>query len=232
MLSNLFNREPVLVMTVVQASIALVLAFGVSLTPAQIGAIVAFSAAVLGLITRSQVTPSSNVALTVDSSKPGAPGSKLGVWLILVLAGAVAVSACASLPLKQQAVVTLAASESALEAAHDFERSLCSPTADKTKAITHCDGAGAASLGLTDAKHQQLARLFSSAFGDEQKASAALKAWQAGAPAPSDLAGYQQDIQTILALVGQTFPQTHDIVVKAQEAVDDAAKVATTLGVK
>ena len=54
---TIFGREPALVLALVQAVIALVVAFGLSLAPDQIGAILAVSAVVLGLITRSKVTP-------------------------------------------------------------------------------------------------------------------------------------------------------------------------------
>ena len=56
-MSTLWGREPVLIMTTIQSGLALGLAFGLTLTPAQIGAILAFSAAILGLITRSRVSP-------------------------------------------------------------------------------------------------------------------------------------------------------------------------------
>jgi len=151
---------------------------------------------------------------------------------ILVVSLLALVTACASLSLKQNAVVSLQASETALEAAHDAERLLCSPTADQAQAITHCDGAGAQALGLTDAKHQQLARLFSTAFGAEALAANALTVWRAGDPPPSNVADYQKDLDDILALVEQTFPSTHVTVTKTQAAVDEAAKIAVILGVK
>ncbi len=53
----IFKREPVMFLAVVQTLIALVVAFGLKLTPEQIGAVLAFTSAVLGLIARSQVTP-------------------------------------------------------------------------------------------------------------------------------------------------------------------------------
>lgn len=53
----LFKQEPVLILGTIQAAIALIVAFGLQLEPEQIGAIVAFSAAVLSLIARRQVTP-------------------------------------------------------------------------------------------------------------------------------------------------------------------------------
>jgi hypothetical protein len=48
-----------MVLALVQAVIALVVAFGLNLAPNQIGAILAVTAVVLGLITRSQVSPAS-----------------------------------------------------------------------------------------------------------------------------------------------------------------------------
>ena len=54
---TIWGREPAMVLALVQAVIALVVAFGLQLAPDQIGAILAVTAVVLGLITRSQVTP-------------------------------------------------------------------------------------------------------------------------------------------------------------------------------
>jgi hypothetical protein len=51
------GREPAMVLALVQAVIALVVAFGLNLAPDQIGAILAVTAVVLGLISRSQVSP-------------------------------------------------------------------------------------------------------------------------------------------------------------------------------
>ncbi len=51
------RREPALIVGLVEAMIALVLAFGVGLTADQIGAILAITNIVLAIVTRSQVTP-------------------------------------------------------------------------------------------------------------------------------------------------------------------------------
>lgn len=51
------TNEPVMVLGVVQMALALAVSFGLGLTGEQTGAILAFSAAVLSLIARSQVTP-------------------------------------------------------------------------------------------------------------------------------------------------------------------------------
>jgi len=51
------TNEPVLVLGVVQAGLALAVSFGLGWTGEQTGAVVAASAAVLSLIARSRVTP-------------------------------------------------------------------------------------------------------------------------------------------------------------------------------
>lgn len=56
-MSNLWNREPVMFLAVVQTGLALLLAFGVDLTKEQVGAILAFTAAVLGFVVRRKVSP-------------------------------------------------------------------------------------------------------------------------------------------------------------------------------
>lgn len=57
----IWKREPVLIQGVIQMGLALILAFGVDLTLEQTGGILAFTAAVLALITRTQVTPNDSV---------------------------------------------------------------------------------------------------------------------------------------------------------------------------
>lgn len=54
---TIFGREPALVLALVQAIIVVAVTFGLRLTPEQTGAILTLSAVVLGLITRSKVTP-------------------------------------------------------------------------------------------------------------------------------------------------------------------------------
>lgn len=56
-ISNLWGRNPALILALVGAVISLAVAFGLSLSAEQTGAIVAVVQIVLGLITRSQVTP-------------------------------------------------------------------------------------------------------------------------------------------------------------------------------
>ena len=51
------SREPALILGAVQAAVALAVSFGLSLTPEQVGAILALTAAALAIITRHFVTP-------------------------------------------------------------------------------------------------------------------------------------------------------------------------------
>jgi hypothetical protein len=55
--SNLWGREPAMVLAFVQAVIVLAVSFGLQLSPEQTGAILALTAVVLGLWTRSKVSP-------------------------------------------------------------------------------------------------------------------------------------------------------------------------------
>lgn len=61
-LGTLFGREPAMIVALVQAVIVLAVSFGLQLTTEQTAAILAITAVVLGLITRTQVSPSSSVA--------------------------------------------------------------------------------------------------------------------------------------------------------------------------
>lgn len=56
-LTDRLSQEPVLVLSVVQAILALAVSFGLGLTGEQVGGILAVSAAILGLIARQKVTP-------------------------------------------------------------------------------------------------------------------------------------------------------------------------------
>lgn len=55
------KNEPALVAGLVQAVLALAVAFGLDLSPEQIGAILGATAAVLALVVRSKVVPSRKV---------------------------------------------------------------------------------------------------------------------------------------------------------------------------
>lgn len=54
---NIWDREPAAFLSLVSAAISLVTAFGFDLSGEQVGAIMAFTAVVVGFITRSKVSP-------------------------------------------------------------------------------------------------------------------------------------------------------------------------------
>lgn len=56
MIRDLWSKEPTMVIAAAQTVIALAVAFGLELSAVQVGAILAALAAVLGLVTRSQVS--------------------------------------------------------------------------------------------------------------------------------------------------------------------------------
>ena len=56
----MFGREPALWLGAIQACLALAVGFGLNLTPEQMSLILAASAAIFSVITRSQVTPTNN----------------------------------------------------------------------------------------------------------------------------------------------------------------------------
>ena len=56
-ITNLWGREPAMVLAFAQAVIVLGVSFGLKLTPEQTGAILAVTAVALGLLTRTKVTP-------------------------------------------------------------------------------------------------------------------------------------------------------------------------------
>ena len=56
-IGSLWGREPAMILALVQCVIVLGVSFGLQLTPEQTGAILALTAVVLGVITRSRVSP-------------------------------------------------------------------------------------------------------------------------------------------------------------------------------
>lgn len=73
--TTIFGREPVMLMAIVQAGIALAVGFGMPVTTEQTGLILAFVAAVLGYIARSQVTPTETLP-EADTVVTIAPASR------------------------------------------------------------------------------------------------------------------------------------------------------------
>lgn len=69
---NIFNREPALILAALNALIALGVGFGLKLTPQQAALINAAVVSILGLVTRSRVSPVPSEPM-VDLAKVGKP---------------------------------------------------------------------------------------------------------------------------------------------------------------
>ena len=113
--------------------------------------------------------------------------------------------ACASLAPKQKATTALQGTEAALGATQDAERRLCDPdraAVTPPVAITDCVGPAAAAIGLTSAKHRQVAAALALAFTAQARVSAALQAWRAGDPEPQGLAAVGTAAQEALTALG------------------------------
>ena len=84
----LWNKEPVMILMAVRAVILCAVTFGLSWSAEQIAAVMVALEMVLGLVTRSRVSPVSGE----PTVKP-----RIGLWLPLLLAGSLSVSACGGL---------------------------------------------------------------------------------------------------------------------------------------
>lgn len=136
------------------------------------------------------------------------------------------------LNLKQDAVIGLQVSETALEGTQTVERSLCftNPT---TESGPTCTNPAAKAVGLTDAAHQAMARLFIKAADDQILAAGALIAWKSGDPPPANVGTYKADATAILAEAAKLLGAgAQPLIAKAQTLVNTASSVATAVGVK
>lgn len=66
---SLWGREPALILGAVNAAIAVGVAFGLPVTPEQVGLINALAAAVVAVIVRQAVTPNVSVAERVEGDR-------------------------------------------------------------------------------------------------------------------------------------------------------------------
>lgn len=135
------------------------------------------------------------------------------VYAVLVL---LLVSACASMPVKQKAVLSLQSVQVALGAAQDLERA-----AYQQQTIP----------GLTADRHKVISQAFVVAFDTQIKTAMVLQAWKAGDPVPTSLSQLHAAATDVLTLVSQlvTNASQKDLVARAQEALDHIAAVVALL---
>jgi hypothetical protein len=130
--------------------------------------------------------------------------------------------ACRSVPLKQQISADHQGVRQALTLLDDTERGLCAPD---PAAPNHCTSPTAATIGLTDARHQALSRTLADAYALDIKVGQALIAWRAGDPVPPDLLTLLADAQQAVSQISAFAPDSalmrnaKDLVAKAQALV-------------
>ena len=76
--SNWVRSELVMLGSLVQVTIALLVAFGVTITPAQIAAIDAFAAVLLAIIARSNVTPTFKLGILSNLNRQASQTAPTG----------------------------------------------------------------------------------------------------------------------------------------------------------
>lgn len=64
----MFNKEPAVILGLIGAAIALGVGFGLPVTPAQTGLIMAFVSALLALVVRSQVVPTDKANAQIQTA--------------------------------------------------------------------------------------------------------------------------------------------------------------------
>ena len=117
---------------------------------------------------------------------------------LVVLILALVVTGCASTPLKQRVSASHQAVRMAITSVDDLERKLCEPA---PTAVNRCTAPGAAAVGLTDAKHQEISRALAKALDTDVKVSAAIIAWRSGEPMPKDLPSLLADANDTLIAI-------------------------------
>lgn len=148
---------------------------------------------------------------------------------LIVVALAGSLSACRSMPPKKQAAAKITDVAQWLGGARDAERALCSPTADKTKPVTHCEGAAATKAGLTDARQTEAEKAFALASDALGKSTAAIATWEKGTPPPPVLHDLTVGLEGAL-LVVQSLNNDSSIAVIAESLQRAKVAVASIQG--
>jgi hypothetical protein len=80
---------------------------------------------------------------------------------------------------------------------------------------------------LTPERHRNIEGLLGTAFRDHAKATRAVQVWRAGDPVPTSIAEFQRDVDDVLKLVKDTFPQSSSLVSLIQQVVNEATKISS-----
>lgn len=150
------------------------------------------------------------------------------IWLALILV----LSAGCSVALKQRVSESHQAVRLALTSFDDTEHSLCDPaTADAPPFHKgDCQNPQAAAVGLTSALNQKIAASLIKAFEADKKVSAAIIAWKAGDPPPSNLSELMTAAQAAFDVVKTFAPAGSTLFTKGQKVLDEISKLVVLFG--
>jgi len=164
-----------------------------------------------------------------------------------VLIAFVLSASCASIPIKQQAAVSLQTAEAAVSAAQTLERALCFND-PATEHGTQCTNPLAAAVGLMAlvadprskttppaviSRHVWFAEQFEAIYTAQIAAATEIETWQAGAPAPPGFTLYAANVQQVLGLAQALItsnPAVAAFVAKVQAAVIATQQIAAQFG--
>ena len=155
------------------------------------------------------------------------------VWLMVGLL----FSMGCSVAIKQRVSESHQAVRLALTAFDDTEHELCLPAvADSPPTVTpkvlrgDCTNPDAAAIGLTSALNQKIAQSLIKAFEADKKVSAAIIAWRAGDPPPTDLSQLLTDAQAAFDVVKTFAPAGSSLLIKGQKVLDEIGKLVVLFG--
>jgi hypothetical protein len=112
-------------------------------------------------------------------------------------------ASCASVPIKERISDSHQLVRTAITAFDDAEIALCAPDPAK---VNHCTSPQAATIGLTDARHQAISRALADAYTKDKLVSAAIIAWKAGDPKPATLDELLKDATDALTAAQAALP--------------------------
>lgn len=135
---------------------------------------------------------------------------------------------CASLPAKQQSAEGHASVERSLALLQDGERRACNPQAfakSPSSPVLACEGPLSQSLGLTTARHQEIAAVLAEAFLTQQRLGAAILLWQPGTATPTEISDFEKQVQAALRMLQALAPgEDQKRLISAAQAVIDELK--------
>ena len=143
--------------------------------------------------------------------------TRAAVWLAAGMFALALVGACASLPAKQRATLTLQTTHQALAAAQDYERGLY---AKKTLPA------------LTPQRHLAFVTALSKAFSAEEVAAGKLLAWNPGDPQPEGIAALLEAAGAALTVARELTGGTEagQLLDRAQRVVESVLAVQRAIG--